>query len=185
VLDPTYSQVGKTVSELIERGAPNRDVLNGIFVVYNLLLIPFAEGLYKTLRKGSQAKIILSSLVLIAILGMLWTLFFPLDANGGSTSFTGMIHLIIGVPVVFATFFVELFFWRAVRSDSRWKGYGKFSLVMFFVTLLAGLTTVALVSSEIRGLFERFSSGSFLLWVEVLALKLYKTPLRAAIGISE
>jgi len=56
---------------------------------------------------------------------------------------------------------------------------------MFFVTLLAGLTTVALVSSEIRGLLERFSSGSFLLWVEVLALKLYKTPLRAAIGISE
>ena len=65
------------------------------------------------------------------------------------------------------------------------EGYGKFSLVMFFVTLLAGLTTVALVSSEIRGLLERFSSGSFLLWVEVLALKLYKTPLRAAIGISE
>ncbi len=58
MLDPTYSQVGKTVSELIERGAPNRDVLNGIFVVYNLLLIPFAEGLYKTLRKGSQAKIV-------------------------------------------------------------------------------------------------------------------------------
>jgi heme A synthase len=179
VLDPAYSQVGKTVSELIERGAPNRDLLNGIFVVYNLLLIPFAEGLYKALTKGSQAKIIFSSLMLIAILGVFWTLFFPLDADGSSNSFTGMIHLIIGIPVVFATFLIELLFWRAVRSDPRWAGYGRFSLVIFFVTLLAGLATVALVTSDIRGLLERFSSGSFLLWIEVVALKLYRMPHRA------
>ena len=38
ILDPTYSQVGKTVSELIERGAPNRDLLNAIFIIYNVLL---------------------------------------------------------------------------------------------------------------------------------------------------
>lgn len=179
VLDPTYSQIGKTVSELIERGAPNRDLLNGIFVVYNLFLIPFAEGLHKALNKRPQSKIILSSLVLIAILGVLWTLFFPLDENGRSTSFTGTMHLIIGIPVVFATFLIELLFWRAVRNDPRWAGYGRFSLAIFFVTLLAGLATVALVTSDIRGLLERFSSGSFLLWVEVVALKLYKTHHRA------
>ena len=34
ILDPSYSQVGKTVSELIERGAPNRDLLNAIFIIY-------------------------------------------------------------------------------------------------------------------------------------------------------
>ncbi len=26
-LDPSYSYIGKTVSELVERGAPNRDLL--------------------------------------------------------------------------------------------------------------------------------------------------------------
>jgi hypothetical membrane protein len=174
ILDPTYSQVGKTVSELIERGAPNRDLLNGIFVVYNLLLIPFAEGLYKALRKGSSAKLVFASLVLISILGVVWTLFFPLDPNGTSVSFTGMMHLIIGIPVVFATFLAELSFWRAVGSDNRWTGYARFSLVIFAVNLLAGLTTVALVNSDIRGLLERVSSGSFLLWVEIVALRLYR-----------
>jgi hypothetical membrane protein len=173
-LDPTYSQVGKTVSELIERGSPNRDLLNGILVVYNLLLIPFAEGLYKGLKKSSSAKLVFSSLVLISVLSIAWTLFFPLDANGASMSFTGMMHLIIGIPVVFATFLAELSFWRAVRSDSRWIGFARFSLVIFAVNLVAGLTTVALVNSDIRGLLERFASGFFLLWVEVVALKLYK-----------
>jgi heme A synthase len=180
VLDPTYSQVGRTVSELIERGAPNRDLLIGIFVVYNLLLIPFAEGLYKALRKGSSAKLVFASLFLISVLGVVWTLFFPLDANGTSTSFTGMMHLIVGVPVVFATFLAEVVFWRAVRNDSHWTGYGRFSLIIFAVNLLAGLTTVALVNSDIRGLLERFASGSFLFWTEVVALKLYRTPPRTA-----
>src|SRR6266571_1341392 len=175
VLDPTYSQVGKTVSELIERGAPNRDLLNGIFVVYNLLLIQFAEGLYKALKKGSPAKAVFASSVLISVLGLAWTLFLPLDANGASTSFRGMMHLVIGIPVVLATFIAELSFWRAVRGDSRWTGYARFSLAIFAVNLLAGLTTVALVNSDIRGLLERFASGSFLLWVEVVALKLYST----------
>lgn len=173
ILDPTYSQVGKTVSELIERGAPNRDLLNGIFVVYNLFLIPFAEGLYKALNKGPAAKIIFISLLVIGILGVAWTLFFPLDANGASTSFTGMMHIILGIPVVFATFLVELYFWRAARNDTRWRAYARFSLIIFFVTLVSGLTTVAFVNSDLRGLFERFSSGSFLLWVEVVALKLF------------
>jgi uncharacterized protein DUF998 len=180
ILDPTYSQVGKTVSELIERGAPNRDLLDGIFVVYNLFLIPFAEGLYKGLNRGLWTKLILISLILMGIIGVAWTLFFPLDANGAIVSFTAMMHVILGIPVVFATLLVELSFWRAVRKDSRWSGYARFSLIIFFVNLIAGLTTVAFVNSDIRGLLERLASGSFLLWIEVVAVKLYKVPLRAS-----
>jgi uncharacterized protein DUF998 len=179
VLDPSYSQVGKTVSELIESGAPNRYLLIGIFVIYNLFLIPFAEGLYKALNKGVQAKVVFLSLFSISVLGVVWTLFFPLDTNGAATTFTGMMHLIIGIPVVFGIFLTELSFWRAVRKDSRWQGYGRFSLVIFFVNLVAGLTTVAFVNSDIRGLLERFSSGSFLLWVEIVSLKLYRVRPRA------
>ena len=39
-LDPSYSHVGKTVSELVEIGAPNRDLLNIMLVVYNVSLFP-------------------------------------------------------------------------------------------------------------------------------------------------
>jgi hypothetical membrane protein len=60
VLDPSYSQIGKTVSELIQRSAPNRDLLNAIFVVYNILLIPFAVALYMGLSKGWARNVILS-----------------------------------------------------------------------------------------------------------------------------
>ncbi|HZY46462.1 MAG TPA: DUF998 domain-containing protein, partial [Candidatus Bathyarchaeia archaeon] len=95
VLDPTYSQVGKTVSELFERGAPNRDLIDGILIIYGIFLIPFAEGLYKSLNMHARAhpyslaKAIFVSLFIIALCSLAWNLFFPLDANGGYTSFTG------------------------------------------------------------------------------------------------
>jgi hypothetical protein len=173
ILDPAYSQVGKTVSELIQQGAPNRDLLNAIFVVYNIFLIPFGLGLYWGLRKGWARNLIFAAVIINGVLGVAWTLFFPLDVGGKSESLTGQLHLAVGGLVVPLIFALELSFWRSARADSRWRGYGKFSLAIFAVTLLFGLTTVAFVNSDYRGLLERITTGSFLLWVEVLALRLY------------
>ena len=33
-MDPTYSHIVKTVSELVQIGAPNRDLLNTLLVIY-------------------------------------------------------------------------------------------------------------------------------------------------------
>ena len=176
LLDPSYSQVGKTVSELIEQGAPNRDLLNGIFIVYNVLLIPFAFGMYNGLKKGWARNVIFAALVINGVLGVAWTLFFPLDSGGKSVSLTGQLHLAVGGLVVPLIFALELSFWWGAKKDSRLKGYDKFSLVIFAVTLVFGLATVAFVNSDFRGLLERITTGSFLLWVEVLAIKLYSLP---------
>jgi hypothetical protein len=173
ILDPTYSQIGKTVSELIQRGAPNRDLLNAIFVIYNLLLIPFAVGMYYGLRTRATTTLISVALIVNSLLGVVWTLFLPLDVGGASTSLTGMLHLVVGALVVPLIFAVELSFWRSAVKDERWNGYGRFSLGIFVLTLVFGFLTVAFVNSDYRGLFERITTGSFLLWVEVLAIKLY------------
>lgn len=174
ILDPSYSQIGKTVSELIQRDAPNRDLLNAIFIIYNILLIPFGFALYRSLNTSKTRVIILALLILDAVLGVAWTLFFPLDAGGKIVSLTANLHVIVGIPVVFAIFIMEAGFWHSTRKDSRWRGYDKFSLVIFAVTFVFGLTTVALVNSDLRGLFERITTGSFLLWIEVLSIKIYK-----------
>jgi sulfite exporter TauE/SafE len=173
ILDPSYSQVGKTVSELSQQGAPNRDLLNAIFIVYNILLIPFGVGMYYGLKKGWARNVILAALVVAGVLGVAWTLFFPLDVGGKSESLTGQLHLIVGGLVVPLIFALELSFWRSARKNSRWQDYNKFSLAIFAVTLVFGLTTVAFVNSDYRGLLERITTGSFLLWMEVIALKLY------------
>ncbi len=172
-LDPSYSQIGKTVSELVQRGAPNRDLLNAMLVVYNVLIIPFAVGLYFGLKKGVTRGVVMVVLVLTGILGTAVTVFFPLDAGGQSVSFTGMMHLIVVGLVVPCTFAFELGFWNSAKKDARWGKLGLVSIAIFIVTLISGIATAAFVNSDYRGLLERLTIGSTLFWIELVALKLY------------
>jgi hypothetical protein len=172
-LDPSYSHIGKTVSELVQMGAPNRDLLNILLVFYNLLIIPFAFGLYFALKKSITRILVLVALVLTGILGTVVTVFFPLDANGASVTFTGMMHLVVVGLVVPCTFVFMLGLWNSVRKDGRWGKLGIFSLAVFVVTLISGITTAAFVNSDYRGLLERITIGSTLLWIEVVSVKLY------------
>jgi hypothetical membrane protein len=171
-LDPTYSHFGKTVSELVQMGAPNRDLLNIMLVAYNLLIIPFAFGLYYSLKKGLTRILVVVALILTGILGTVVTVFFPLDANGASVTFTGMMHLVVVGLVVPCTFVFMLGFWNSVKEDGRWGKLGIFSLAVFVVTLVSGITTAAFVNSDYRGLLERITIGSTLLWIEVVSIKL-------------
>jgi hypothetical protein len=172
-LDPSFSHIGKTVSILVERGAPNCDFLNAMLVVYNLLIIPFAVGLYYNLKRGWSRSLMLVALVLTGILGSIVTVFFPLDAAAQSVTFTGMIHLVVVGLVVPCTFVFMLGFWNSARGDPRWGKLYLFSVAVFSVTLVSGIATAAFVNSDIRGLLERITIGSTLLWIEVVALKQY------------
>ena len=113
------------------------------------------------------------ALVLTGILGTVVTVFFPLDANGASVTFTGMMHLVVVGLVVPCTFVFMLGFWKNVRKDGRWGKLGMFSLAVFVVTLISGIMTAAFVNSDYRGLLERITIGSTLLWIEVVSMKLY------------
>ena len=126
-LDPAYSHIGKTVSELVQMGAPNRDLINIILVVYNLLIIPFAFGLYFGLKKGITRILVLVALILTGILGTIVTVFFPLDANGASVTFTGMMHLVVVGLVVPCTFVFMLGFWNSVRRWTLGEAWNVFS----------------------------------------------------------
>ncbi len=172
-LDPSYSHIGKTVSELVEVGAPNRNLLNVMLVVYNVLIIPFAVGLYFGLKRGWSRSLVLVALVLTGILGTAVTVFFPLDAAGQSVTFTGMMHLVVVGLVVPCTFVFMLGFWNSTRKDEHWGKMGLFSIGVFAVTLISGIATAAFVNSDYRGLLERITIGSTLLWIEVLAVKFF------------
>ena len=64
-------------------------------------------------------------------------------------------------------------FWNCARKDPCWGKFGVFSIAVFVVTLVSGIVTAMFVNSDFRGLLERITIGSTLLWIEVLAIKLY------------
>jgi len=170
---PPIHILALTVSELVERGAPNRDLLNIMLVAYNILIIPFAIRLFYGLKKGWTSNLVIIALVLTGILGTAVTVFFPLDAAGQSVTFTCMFHLVVVGLVVPCTFVFMLGFWYAARKEPSWGKLGLFSIAIFVLTLVSGIATAAFVTSDFRGLLERITIGSTLIWIEVVALKLY------------
>jgi hypothetical protein len=64
-------------------------------------------------------------------------------------------------------------FWNSARKDQSWGKLALFSIAVFVVTLMSGIATAAFVNSDYRGLLERITIGSTLVWIEVVAIKLY------------
>lgn len=97
-ITPNYSNIANSISGLIARGQPFKPLLDAIFLPYNILLIPFAYGLYYGIRsrqndRGSRIGSI--TLRLAGIFGIILTLFFPLDPGETATTITGVMHIIV------------------------------------------------------------------------------------------
>ena len=180
-LRPGYSQIGNFVSELIETGAPNKGILNPLFIVYNLLTGVFAVGLWIFVQSKSPAGSAnlgaASAIVLIleAVFGLI-TVFFPQDIRGTTVTSTGTMHIILAGLSSLATMGAMLLFGLWALKVPGLTGYGWYSLIsVVFVFLSGGLAAyTGSTNSPILGLMERMAIGGFLQWMLVLGIKLFR-----------
>ncbi len=179
-LRPGYSQIGNFVSELIETRAPNKGILNPLFIVYNFLTGVFAVGLFFFVQSdsptgstnlGTASAIVLA---LEAVFGLI-TVFFPQDIRGTAMTPTGTMHIILAGLSSLATMGAMLLFGLWALKVPGMTGYGWYSLVsVVFVFISGGLAAyTGSTNSPILGLMERMAIGGFLQWMLVLGIKLF------------
>ena len=177
---PGYSHRSQFVSELIERGAANKSLLNPLFALYNLLTITFGIGLFTRVRAMSrnEGKVSgsLGALVLVAegLFGFL-TVFFPQDPRHAPITSTGIVHIVLAALSSLTTMLSMVltgFWFRTIRSL---RGYGIYSFISAIVVFISGgaAAYTGATISRILGLMERITIGGFLQWLFVIALKLY------------
>lgn len=172
VLDPSYSHLRDTVSELTSSHAPDRVALGALFLAYNAALVPFAAGLYRTGPRTRGARAALVCMIAIAVGGVLLVVPFPQDSLGRPGTAAGAMHIALAAvvaPLTVATTFLLGF---AFRSDARWRGLSGFSMAMGFAILATGAAAGIGAAGGVAfsGLLERLTIGAFLLWVLVLGL---------------
>ncbi len=176
LLRPGYSHVSQAVSELIEVGAPNKGILNPLFMAYNVLTAVFAVGVFLARPgkdRGSLAIATAAVLAVEAVVGFV-TVFFPQDVPGTSATATGAMHILLASMSSLSTMAAILLVFLWLRNTAGGKGYATYSLVTLIVVFITGgvAAGTTAVGIPINGLAERLTIGAFLQWMFVLGLGL-------------
>lgn len=171
VLHPGYDPVRQTISELIARGAPFKPALDGLFIVYNILVVFFGAGML--LSAQGQGRMVLAAsrlLVALGVLGVVLTVFFPLDAPNSPQTITGTMHLAFSGLLSLFTVLSLLFFGLGWRHQPGFHGLALYALASYVFIVVTGALTLA--GRTYMGLIERLTIGGFLQWVLITAIVL-------------
>ena len=178
---PGYSHLADAVSELTASGAPNKALMDGLFLAYNGLVAVFAIGLFLVARdpdKSGKRSAIggLGALLLAvsAICGALLQLFFPQDPGGPPVTAAGTLHIAVASIAALATMVAIVCVALWFRRVPAFRPLASYSYVTFVVMLVSGGLGAAAAGSRhpLMGLVERVTLGAIMLWLCVTGARL-------------
>lgn len=174
-----YSSFSDTISELSAIGAPSRQLLVPLIVLYEVLLIAFGIGVWQAAQGKRTMRGTASLIIAFGAVGLLG-LFFPISQPGGLATepTTPLMHLVLSGWVPPLIMFSAIGFGAAALG----KRFRLYSILTVLVVLLggawAGMDAARVAAggspSPWTGLTERINIWPWLLWVAVLAIVLLR-----------
>lgn len=175
---PAYSSASQTVSELSAVDAPTRSLWIALAIPYTVLTAAFGWGVWESAGTNRALRAAGTSIVTYGVTGLAWP-FAPMHlrevlAAGGATM-TDTLH--IGFATVTVLIMVLAMVCGAVALGRRFRLYSIATVVTLAVFgLLTSLDAPRLEANQPTpwiGVWERINIGVFLLWVVVLAVRLW------------
>ncbi len=177
-----YSHATQAISELGGVEAQYPIVQNANFFVFGILVVAFAFGLHRGIGGGSGSKL---GPVLVGVFGIITVAqaFLPCDAGCEFQSLIGALHNLTGLSSFLALCVGILVTSRRLKGDPNWQSYRGYSLitgVAALVSLLAwiGVSKAAGIDA-VNGILQRVFIGIVLLWIEVVAIQLFRISRRS------
>ena len=175
-----YSFFDQAFSELTAIEAPTRPyMIVALSVPYNILVIAFAVGIWESKRGQSRAFRIIAVLLLIhAVVGFIGSVFFPMHSRGMEKvlTFTDTMHIICTSIEVLSMLLAIGF---GVMAFGNW--FRIYSIVTINLLVLGGILAAfqadrlaAGLPTPWMGITERVNIYSFMCWVIVLAIILFR-----------
>jgi hypothetical membrane protein len=166
-----YSHYAETISTLTSVGAPNQWLLQPLFLVYNLAVIALAVALDGAIRPTRYGRLGPAFLAAAGVAGIALAAF-PQGPWSAPLSGTGVEHTIVaGIDAL--CFLLALGFLASRGSaDPAWHPEGRLTAFFLIAGIVFGGFGAASVTQPYAGLAERLSIGTFLVWSELMALRL-------------
>jgi len=174
---PAFDHATQAISELVARDAPDRVAVSALFLIYSGLLLAFGVALRDAARgRGPAGRCGVwagDRVVALAALGVL-LLAVPMDPAGGPRSPTGLAHAFIAGLMAVAAASAALWGGRWLGQEPGMAAYARLSRATVGLMILFGLLTVAGSRLGLLGLMERLLTGTFEVWMGVVAVGLYR-----------
>ncbi|MGC9371192.1 MAG: DUF998 domain-containing protein [Paracoccaceae bacterium] len=170
-LTPVYSAWSDAISELVERGAAAKHILDPVLLLYHALVIPFAVGLRRAIYPGAVLPVGPIMLGFAGLAGVILTLFFPCDPGCEPfVSLRGTLHIFIAIPMGISILIAIWLVGAAMRASPPWHGFAFYSRATAIAGAGLAAVTIVLAETDHVGLFERLLTWSYLQWYVVIGL---------------
>jgi hypothetical membrane protein len=167
-LDPAYSHTRDPISNLSAIGAPYVLVMTSIIFVFALLIVVFAYGLHRGLPSGFWAG---PAALAFAGVGYAGIALAPLNlADPGAPNVP---HAISASVTVFALMLAPILLFPRLRRDPGWRNLSGYSIATTLVALAFAVLASLPAFAGREGLMQRLVLGVVLVWMIVIAIRLY------------
>jgi hypothetical protein len=172
-----HSFMAQAVSELSAIGAPTRGLVKPIFIGYDLLVLAFAVGLWRSVR-DDRLRVTAAFVGAIGLVGLVAAPVADMNARGAAYAGNDALHLIITAVIVLSIFGGVMF-----SAAALGRGFFAYAVVTLLILAVfgvwAGLQGMRLAAGEPTpwlGAVERVHIGAFLLWMTVLSCLVRRNP---------
>lgn len=173
ILRDDYSHIRDDVSSLVAVGAPYKRLFDIFLISSSVLLLAFYAGLHWGINNGEGSIVGPIILVISSVLGVLVSIFFPLDAGGEMETIRGKMHLILVIAMGILTIAGMVALWLRLRAVEGWSGFAIYSLIAAIISLILVAISVIFITSNYMGLIERFMVSSYQVYYFVIGLMVF------------
>ena len=178
-LEPEYSHIEQAVSALGDVGSTNPLLQTMNFILFGLLELGLALGLYTGMNDSQGRRRGYISLGFFGI-GLIATGVFPADEGGVAVTFSGQMHD-LAAAVAFLGAILAIFLIREeMKKDERWSDLSRYSLITgiiaFSLLILFGsqISNTNAPFHDASGLLQRLLIVSLFQWFFVTGNRLRK-----------
>jgi hypothetical protein len=171
-----YSIIDQNYSELLATGAPTRQGMLFVSVVYNILVTAFAIGIWTSYDLKRTSKITGALMIGYAIISMVTPTFFQMDMRGAQITPLGSLHPIM--TAVMSLFILLSIGFGAFLLSKQFRVYSFITIVLLilfgFITSLQAPQLSLGQPTPLMGFTERINIYSTMVWFAILSVALLR-----------